>query len=235
MLKSLVKDGLRAAGVSVKPLGTGLSGVDIEHDVRVTLGRTERPILFDVGANVGDKTVEMRRAYPQATIYAFEPSPKTFESLRDRLKGDSAIHPVHTAVSHQEHDAAPFHITADHSVNDSLLAPVSHREQGVTMVPVTTLDAFCASRVIDQIDWLKIDTQGSDVDVLRGADQLLKDRRIRLVTAEAIVAPRYHGQHTVADLLVIMQSHGYRIVGFYDPLYLSDGLSSFDVLFGRPD
>jgi hypothetical protein len=54
MFKTLMKDRLRSMGLSVKPLGAGVSGVDLDHDVAAILGRIEtRWTFFDVGANVG--------------------------------------------------------------------------------------------------------------------------------------------------------------------------------------
>jgi hypothetical protein len=53
------------------------------------------------------------------------------------------------------------------------------------LVDVTTLDEFCAVQAVERIDILKIDTEGLDLDVLRGARQLLAEQRIGIVEVEA--------------------------------------------------
>jgi Methyltransferase FkbM domain len=62
-----------------------------------------------------------------------------------------------------------------------------------TPVTVTTLDEYCAANGIERIDLLENDTQGYELEVLRGAESLMAAGRIRLVYLELIFSEMYEG------------------------------------------
>jgi len=57
-------------------------------------------------------------------------------------------------------------------------------EKGIIEVPIDSIDSFCAQKKIDQIDLLKIDTEGHEMCVLKGAEKLLSEKRIDFVLSE---------------------------------------------------
>jgi hypothetical protein len=87
---------------------------------------------------------------------------------------------------------------------------------GTTPVQLETLDEFCGEHGFKQIDILKIDTQGYDLQVLKGATRLLAGRRVRAVVLEANFVPMYERQATFSELHELLSSHGYRLVDFYN-------------------
>ena len=109
---------------------------------------------------------------------------------------------------------------------NSLLAPVEnvaavvgqghmdsfHRED----VEVTTLDAFAESEGLSHIDVLKLDVQGAEKLVLRGAQNLLRRRAIRLVATEVNFVDVYRSQALYHDVAAILAGHGYRLYDFYN-------------------
>ena len=85
-----------------------------------------------------------------------------------------------------------FHLTPDHSANDSLLRPSWTTTVEVVPVQVDTIDHYCNTHNISRIDLLRFDAQGFDLAsmFLRGAEQMLRHKSIRLVTAvEASLDP----------------------------------------------
>ncbi|HXG90834.1 MAG TPA: FkbM family methyltransferase [Blastocatellia bacterium] len=84
-----------------------------------------------------------------------------------------------------------------------------------TTVPVTTLDKHCERNNVERIDLLKTDTQGYDLNMLRGADRLLSQQRIKLIYSEVVFTTLYQNQPLFYDVALFLQGHGYRFVDFY--------------------
>ena len=67
-------------------------------------------------------------------------------------------------------------------------------------VEAATVDEFCRKRQIESIDILKIDTQGTELEILKGAAGMLSGGRIRVIYNEMILAPTYKGQLQAARI-----------------------------------
>jgi len=204
--------------------------VELLHDARILLNEDGAPILFDVGANIGQTTQSMLDAFHAPEICAFEPSPSTVESLR-RAVGDRAGVTVEALAMGDTEGILPFYVTQDYSVNDSLLSPTRNAGGSVVEVRVDTVDSYCGRNGIESISLLKIDAQGYDLHVLRGARRMLDDRRIKLFSCEADFDSMYTGQTTLRDLLTFGDEVGYKLVGFYEQTYFKNRLAYLDILF----
>ena len=229
-VKRAIRSVLGRAGYTIRGTGTGVTGVDLLHDARVLLGSKDRKALFDIGANIGQTAWAMLDAFPSADIYSFEPSPGTFETLKRTFAGESRVHVERLAMG-ERLGTLPFHVTAEHSVNDSLLRPNWEAGASVVEVPVETVTTYCASKGIASVDLLKIDTQGFDLHVLRGARQMLDEKRIRLFTCEVNFEPMYAEQATLIDLVQFASDVNYRLVGVYEQTYHDNELTYFDFMF----
>ncbi len=168
-------------------------------------------VLFDVGANHGSYTRFLRRLSPESRIHAFEPHPKTFASLQQRAAGP-LVTLVNMAVSDcggtmQLYDFA----NADGSTQASLAqASVGMFDPDIVShaVEVTTIDAYMAKAGIDVIDFLKIDTEGFDINVLRGAKGALDKGAIKTIQFEFVPAD-IAMRVTMRDFFEIL--HGYKL------------------------
>jgi len=168
-------------------------------------------LLFDVGANHGSYTKFLRRLSPGSRIHAFEPHPATFASLQERC-GTSSVTLVNMAVSDtagamQLYDFAD----SDGSTQASLAqASVEMFDPDVVShtVEVTTIDAYMAVAGIERVDFLKIDTEGFDINVLRGAKQALSRGAIKAIQFEFIPAD-IAMRVTMRDFFEVL--HGYRL------------------------
>jgi hypothetical protein len=102
-------------------------------------------------------------------------------------------------------------------------------------VPVSTLDAFCGENGVERIDFLKIDAEGFDLQVLRGGRGLLSRERVAVVQCEVGLDPdnRDHCPYdAVRDELLGM---GYRLFGFYQQKPReSQALRRADAVFASP-
>lgn len=147
-------------------------------------------LVLDVGANAGDYARHIRSLAPAARIIAFEPHPRTFGQLQQAAAAAS-FEALNMAMSDTPGTAQlydfPDHDGSTQASLDSRVimlhggqVPVAHD------VACTTLDAFAAEAGLAVIDLLKIDTEGFDLNVLRGALQLLEQKRIRMIHFEFI-------------------------------------------------
>lgn len=207
-------------------------GTDLGTDLGRLLAGTARPVVFDVGANVGEFLARMRRIFPEAAVHAFEPSPGVFETLR-RAAGhlpDVTLNNVAVGSRREER------LLQEHSspVMSSLLPPGPDAWSEVrreTPVRVETVDAYCAERGVARIDLLKIDTQGFDLEVLRGTERMLVGGLVRLVLLEWTFPPLYRGMAEPDALYRNLADRGFRMIGLYDWWY--DGVlpANADALF----
>jgi FkbM family methyltransferase len=193
----------------------------------------EDPVVFDVGANEGQTIDRIREVFSKPRIYAFEPSPATFQRLLKSHDGVPFLKIDNRALGANT-TSLPFHVTSEHSVNDSILTSTGNWDTRAVQVAVSTIDDVCKEFDISTIDFLKIDTQGYDLQVLRGARKMLSERRIRSVLCEVIFQSMYHDQPQLTEFLALLSSIGYQLFGIYEQHYLNRRLSHFNVCFVSP-
>lgn len=151
--------------------------------------RSERPCLFDVGANDGGYSELALQAvgHLEPDIHCFEPSPVAFAAMTSRLSDRSGVHLNQFALGSVSESRSLFE-----DEPGSGLGSLTHRRLdhvGLThahseTVSVRTVDEYCAANGIATIDLLKIDVEGHELDVLKGAQRLFAERRVRLVAFE---------------------------------------------------
>jgi FkbM family methyltransferase len=151
--------------------------------------------VVDVGANVGWYVLDIHRYLPDAEIYAVEPHPRTFELLRDNTRG-IRVHMFNIGLGDRTEDGTLWDFADDSPMKHgepiayfaSTLKGVIdelHRQNAQAFtVPMTTLDRFAEAEDISIIDLLKIDTEGTEIDVLKGAKNLLKMKKVRFIQFE---------------------------------------------------
>lgn len=171
------------------------------------LGASEAPCIFDVGGNVGQSIREYRELFPDSRITTFEPLPDCFATLSQHFGGKPDIKLEHLALA-ESAGTKPFYSTRC-SAASSLLKPdekvreksaQGNYEYDVIEVTVDTLDGYCSRSGIEMIDILKIDVQGAEIGVLRGAKKLLVENAISLIYTEVLFAENYQRQ---SDLMSI--------------------------------
>ena len=146
-------------------------------------------IIFDVGANIGDYTDEVfRRLENRAEIYCFEPGQQAFLSLNEKFGGINNIHLCNIGLGDAEETLTLFSesdgVSLRASLYDLCLDHLGFKMSHVEKVPVSTIDLFCENHGINQIDFLKLDVEGHELKVLKGAQKLLDSKRIRAIQFE---------------------------------------------------
>lgn len=152
--------------------------------------RAERPLLFlDIGANFGLYALYGARHKTAERIHAFEPDPRNIAQFQGHLFLNGLVGKIHlhaVAVSEQAGDL-PFTFYPDTSTGQTR---VSSTSEGAVMVKCVTLDDLFPET--EQKIFLKVDVEGHELSVLRGASQLLQNNDCFLqvecfpVNAEAV-------------------------------------------------
>ncbi len=144
------------------------------------------PVVFDVGANVGDWSAEVLKVNNRAQIHAFEPQPALISAIRANCP---QIHINNVAVG-EAPGALDLYDYANHagSQHASLVRGVIDQIHGgtirTTKVPLVTIDDYCRDNKIEFIKFLKIDVEGFELPVLRGAKRIISERRIHGIQFE---------------------------------------------------
>ena len=146
------------------------------------------PTFFDIGANVGHYSLTLRQFFPSATIYSLEPHPITFRTL-SLLQERENILCFNKALGSSIgklplFDEATANGSQHATLNKDVIGEIHHQQSIVYDIEVDTLDNFASKHNIAYIDFMKIDTEGSELAVLRGGRELLAQKRIGIIQFE---------------------------------------------------
>jgi FkbM family methyltransferase len=212
----------RDAGLEVFGRRSMPYGCDFTLDLKRLSRAWSVPIqtIFDVGANIGQSSLQYSAVFPEARVYAFEPLPETAAALREATAALPNLTVVETALGPNVGTAEFF--VHDLSVFNSLVPdnPFAVRYGCVgqgRQCPVVTLDHFCGENRIERIDLLKIDTEGYDLPILQGAVRLLESGAIKFVFVEFNDIQPIPGTTggALAPICEFLRPYGFRFVTAY--------------------
>jgi len=146
-------------------------------------------VVFDIGAHIGNYSKLVRNFSKKAKIYAFEPNPLTFRKLEENAKsynftafclGCGEKDGRFKLYDYNNQDATPHATFCKNVIEKIHSSPSIETEAGVVR-----LDNFIANELrIKKIDLLKIDTEGYDFMVLKGAQRLICENAIDIIQFE---------------------------------------------------
>jgi len=151
-----------------------------EYDLRGQ-GPEAGEAILDVGANVGLFTIRYSRMFPKAEVYSFEPNPGVYKRLLRNIEANGLTNVV--AINAAVCDSAgirPFFVGRV-TVTGSMIQNRDRATEPAFYTEVVNLDAFCKARSIASIALLKIDVEGAEMEVLRGAQNALQVTRALMI------------------------------------------------------
>lgn len=239
-LKLLVHNVLKKIGFDIIKYRPAIANTIVEipfgsdpfKDIHCFLKNNASPVIFDVGANVGQSVDDFKKIFPDSSINSFEPGPETFAKLKEHCINISQVKVWNFAIGSSK-GKLPFQENA-RSVMSSFYSPGENwwgEIKEITNVEVVTLDAFAAQQKVDFIDIVKSDTQGYDLEVFKGAEKLMRENRIGIILCEIIYSNIYKGTPQFTEVLRYLLDHNFLLVGFYGQCHQNHLLSWSDALF----
>ena len=215
-IRSFFSDALFRFGLDLRRSRSVSFGVDWHRDIRYFPNGRELKTVLDVGANTGQMALRVARAFPGSRIYSFEPAPSTFQELSSNTAKYPCIEPICCALgADQGSGMMTAGLKSEHNkvlVNvepDGELKPLIE-------VEIDTVDCFCSRRGIERVNLLKCDTEGYEMNVLRGAQGLLAEGRIDFILAECDFFRRESELHSeFIDIWNYLAGFGFHVVSFY--------------------
>jgi FkbM family methyltransferase len=150
--------------------------------------------------------------FPDARIICFEPVASTFLILNGLVRRLRNVDCHRTAFGSTIGEGL-ISLASDSTGCSLIGASESERTEHV---PVTTVDTFVEESGIKHIDLLKVDTEGYDLEVLRGTRLLLEEGRVKFVFVEVGFRRGERRLVPLADVLSYLEPMGYEIFGIYD-------------------
>ena len=183
-------------------------------------------VIFGVGAHLGQTTLHFRKVFPTAHIHSFEPFPENFRMLELKTKGMHGIHTNQAALGSSKGFA---NMQKGHSDQAHSIRPKADfennpdEENKLPKVRLDTIDSYLQKERISSIDLLKIDVEGYELEVLKGAENALEKGMVQAVLAECDFDP-VDTQHTYFnDLWNFMMGKNFSFFGLYDVIHYENG------------
>lgn len=170
--------------------------------------------VFDVGANIGAWTIQVKKLFPNTLLYSFEPIPSTFNLLSTNTSNLDEVKIFNLALSNEK-SQINMKFYENNSIFSSIYQSslVTDEFQNV-QVDCVRGDEFCNENQIELIDFLKIDTEGNEFQILLGFQEMIKNRQIRFIQFEYGVFS-LETKYLLKDFFGFFKSHGYCVGKLY--------------------
>ena len=208
-----------------------------EWSKQLELLKSKADVIFDVGANRGDITLKYLNLFPKAKIHSFEPFPKSYEIFINRHKKNTNVQLNKYALS-SSIGRANLNINKSVDTNSLLesknigaTSDKSCTSIGQLEIETNTIDNYCIQHNINEIDILKIDVQGSEIEVLKGALNMLKKGNIKLIYTETYFKQQYVNQPLFHDISQLLYNHNFVLQDIYDPYFSKKNILWSDAIF----
>ena len=150
-------------------------------------------IIYDIGSNQGLTVKEFLSVFPNSSIHAFEPYLPYLEIITNKFAPYKNVYLNKEGISDNEGvltfninkgiDTSSFFASKKTGLNSDAQAKTIERVN----LPVTTIQAYAKKYKHEKINILKLDVQGSELNALKGAWELLRDKKIDIIYTEHIL------------------------------------------------
>jgi FkbM family methyltransferase len=158
------------------------------HYIKNKVGNQGALVLFDVGANIGEYSVELAEFFgPACTVHAFEPSKDTYARLKQTIGERTNVVANNCGLSDSEGTLKLFRNSERHTLASLYQRDLDHYDlklDQVEEIRLSTVDAFCAAQKIERLHFLKIDIEGHELSALKGAARMIAEKRIDFIQFE---------------------------------------------------
>ncbi len=141
-------------------------------------------VIIDGGANIGDYTKLANKLNPNTSIYSFEPVKNTFEKLKNNLKNINNVTLINKGL-YKDNCTKQINIF-DSDTHSSLynIQGLSYKANQKQTIELIRGDNFMNDYKINEIDFLKIDVEGAEYDVINGFEEHINQGKIKAIQFE---------------------------------------------------
>ncbi|CCB86053.1 MULTISPECIES: FkbM family methyltransferase [Parachlamydia] len=172
----------------------------------------DNPVIVEAGAHFGEDTIVMSQLWPQGHIYAFEPSPESYNELFKTVHTSSNVTTYPCALSDKKGQFL-FYLAGGAS---SLRKPTKHFNDDYfhsdldhpIVVEANTLDAWAQEQGVQKIDFIWFDMEGNELNAFKGALHQLKN--VKLIYTEVNFQKFWEGCVLYSDLKSWLKENGFR-------------------------
>lgn len=182
-------------------------------------------VIYDIGANAGDWTRDMKKVFPTAHYEEFEANPQ------------HARPGVHITLLTDEEKEVTFYKlpgTTGNTGASVYLEMSDHFGPGKYIAETRRgipLDTYVEDNNLPAPDFIKMDVQGSELDILRGSESLLGG--VKYAVLESCIHQWNKGAPRTDELIAFMAENGFEILDFIDHQYVGGYLLYVDILFAK--
>lgn len=189
--------------------------------------------ILDIGAHVGDMTLVLKEVWPYADLLSVDANPYVEEVLKQ--KGLNYIIKTFSNSVGQEKDfwvSTEWLLSSGNSLYREKTPSFSDEKCKTIKVTTDTLDNYFKNG--EKFDFIKIDTQGSELDILSGGKTLIKNAQY--ILSEVPIHEYNDGAYTFDQMFSFMMEQGFVIDDIFDSHYNNKGiLMQIDILFKRKE
>lgn len=173
-----------------------------EPEVMQVFKPKQGEVITDIGAHIGTYTIRAAKAVgKEGLVIALEPQPESFRLLNINVKSNELSNVIALRMAAYENDGtAIMHVSKDSSGNS--LTRVPEEFTGEIEVPTITLNTIVKRFCLKRVDWVKIDVEGAELAVLKGASNVLG------IIRKLLIEVWYENADEVLDIL---RQRGYKI------------------------
>lgn len=206
-------------------------------EIRQMVGK-ENPVILEIGANIGQTTIEFIKAMPKARIFCFEPDPRAAAILRETISLIQADIKVFEFAVGDFNGTVNFHQSSgegdrkDWNKSGSIRKPKNHtivwpwvKFQSEIEVPIVRLDDWAHEQGIVEVDFIWADVQGAEIDLIKGAKKILQ--RSRFFYTKYSNNEWYEGQVNLTQLYDSLDSFSVCRVFRMDALFENSALIKY--------
>jgi len=193
----------------------------------------KKPVIFDVGANIGQSAIWYAAEFPEAEIHSFEPFEAIYRILSKSVRGRPRIIPQQLALGEAQGTVLAPRVFDPYCQTGSI--SIGQNGEELEEIQIDTLDAFTARNNIQIIHILKTDTEGYDLDVLKGSKRMLSEGKILHVLSEATILSDDTEHTQLRELEALLSEFGMSLRSILDLHHdpITGELLYFNALFTK--
>jgi FkbM family methyltransferase len=194
------------------PTGTNLF-LDLDD-----LNKSDFKVVFDVGANIGQTAINYAINFPKAQIFSFEPIKASYNKLRENTFGLNNIKCFNIALGAEAERRTLVLNSEPTCVKNSLKPNLENKDSNAVseLIEINTIDNFIVQQNLNCIDFLKIDTEGWEIEVLKGGTKAITNNKIKFILCEVGFTDENLRNTPINQIIDFMNKNNFVFYGLYD-------------------